>query len=197
MKKEEYVDFIRGIVDPSGKNPRFHPKQVEYAIEMVYNQLTMNLNPNEYDNIDFLTKEYTAQTCTLDATTNRYYVALPAPVVPLRIPSEAIRHINTNQGTAFDFCPATETIWEIIDGLFSNDIDTTIPYIVRYNRVWFGSTMTAAIAAAGVRMVVAVTFSTFDYTEDVNLTIGGVDLVQAAVQMLMNTQPMNLKNDNK
>lgn len=164
---------------------------------MVYNQYTMSLTPDQYDNADFLTKEYTAQTVTLDNVTNRRYVNLPAPLVPMRIPSEAVRHVNSNQSVSLDFCPMTETIWELVDGLFSYDIDDTIGYIVRYNKVWFNESMTADIATAGVRMVLAVPFSAFSYTEDVNLTIGGVDLAQAAAQLLMNTQPMDKKNDNK
>lgn len=197
MTKWEIVDTIRNIVDPSGVNPRFRPQQIEAVIELVYNQYTMSLTPDQYDNFDFMTKEYTAQTVTLDSTTNRYYTDLPVPVVPLRIPSEAVKHINTNQGTDLDFIPCTETIWELRDGLFSHDIDTVVAYVVRYNKVWYSDTMTSDIADAGVRMVIAVPFSAFDDTEDVNLPMGGIDLIQSVVQILSGTQPMNLKNDNK
>lgn len=197
MTREEYTDTIRNIIDPSGRNPRFRPQQIEAVIEMVYNEYCMSLTPDQYDNADFLTKEYTAQTVTLDSTTNRYYTTLPAPVVPLKIPSEAVRHINTNQGTDLDFVPCTETIWELKDGLFSHDIDTTIGYVVRYNRVWYSDTMTAAIASAGVRMVLAVPFTSFSYSEEINLPVGGVALMQSVIQILSGTQPMDLKNDNK
>jgi hypothetical protein len=197
MTKAEYIDTIRNIVDPSGKNPRFRPQQIEACLEFVYNQFTSTLPESRYSDFDFLTKEYTSQTVTLDATTNRYYTDLPAPLVPLQIPSEAVRHIGTNQAVAFDFCPITETIWGLMDGLFSHDIDTTIGYIVRYNKVWYNESMTADIVDAGVRMVLAVPFRSFDYDEDVNIPMGGIDLAQAVVQILSGTQPMNLKNDNK
>lgn len=197
MTKAQYIDFIRNIVDPSGRNPRFLPKQIEYAIDMVYSQYTMSLNPDQYENVDFLTKEYVTQTVLEDPTTGHFYTDLPAPVVPMRIPSEAVRYISSNEGVSLDYCPMTELTWQLRDGLFSHDIDTTIGYVVRYNKVFYDDNMTDAIAEDGVRMVIAVPFSSFEYEEHVNLTIGGIDLVQQVVQMLMNTQPIDLKNDNK
>jgi hypothetical protein len=122
---------------------------------------------------------------------------LPVPVIPLSIVSESVRHINTNKGTDLDFVPMRETDWEIYSGLFSKDIDTTIGYIVRNNRIWYDDGMTDPIANAGVRLVLAVTFSAFDDDEQVAMPGGDYDIVNAAVQQLLGTQPLNLKSDIK
>lgn len=197
MTKAEYIDLIRGIVDPSGRNPRYRPQFVEACIEMVYNQFTYNLTEDKYIDFDFLTKEYTSQTVTLDATTDRYYTLLPAPLVPLKIPSEAVRHVGSNQDVSCDFMPMRETDWELFSTLLSHSNDTTIGYIARYDRIWFNESMSSSIANAGVRLVLAVPFRSFTYDEHVNLPVGGVELVTNAINMLNGVQPMDLKNNNK
>lgn len=197
MKKSEHIDYIRNIVDPSGINPRFHYKQVEAAIEKIYNQMARAIPEELLDSYDFFCKEYTNQEVKKDTVTNRYYTVLPAPIIPLSIISEAVRHINSNQGTSLDFVPMRETDWELYDGLFSEDLDTSIGYIVRYNRIWYDKRMTSTMANAGVRLVLAVTFSAFDDEENVAMPGGDYDIVNAVVQQLLGTQPLNLKNDVK
>jgi len=195
--KIEIIDYVRGIVDPSGVNPRFHPRIVESAIEKICNQVARNIPEELLDSYDFYCKEYTNQTVTKDTVTNRFYTLLPAPVIPLSIVSESVRHINSNQGTDLDFVPMRETDWEIYDGLFSDDTDTTIGYIVRYNRILYDKRMTQAVANGKVRLVLAVTFSAFDDEEHVALPGGDYDMMNAVVSQLLTSQPLNLKNDVK
>lgn len=197
MTKIEIIDYVRGIVDPSGVNPRFHPRIVEAAIEKIYNQVARNIPEELLDSYDFYCREYTNQAVTRDNTTNRFYTMLPAPVIPLSIVSESVRHINSNQGFDLDFVPTREIDWELYSGLFSDDIDTTIRYIVRYNRIWYDKRMTQGVANGGVRLVLAVTFGAFDDEEDVALPGGDYDMMNAAIAQLLQTQPQNLKNDVK
>lgn len=195
MNKKEIIHYVWLLVDPSQKNKRFHYNVIMYAIEQAYNQYIQTIPPYLYDEYEFLVKEYTSQTVTLDSTRNLYYTTLPASIVPMNPPSEAVRHINTNAGTDLDFCPCDETTWELMDGLFEYDIDTTISYITRNDKIWYQN-MTPDIASVGVRLVLAIRFSEFSDTDEVNLPGGSVDILQTAVNILLNVQPMNLKNNN-
>jgi hypothetical protein len=195
MQKKQWIDFVRNVVDPSGTSKKFHPKQIEWAITMAYNQYVQSIPPYLYDDYEFLVKEYSTQTTVLDATRDLYYLPLPASLVPMKPPSEAVRHIAGDSGTpGLDYIPCTETVWELMDGLFSHDTSGgTVGYIVRYDKIWFSDAMSTP---STVRIVLAVPFSEFSDTEEVNLPAGDVDILQTAIQILMNTQPMDQKNNN-
>lgn len=196
MTKKQWIDFIRNILDPSGDSPRFRPQMVEWAITQVTNQLFASLPESEYENFDFWTKEYKSQTATYDSDKKLYYISLPASVVPLKIPSEAVRYLNGDAAFDLDYVPCTETIWAMMDGLFSYDTSTVVGYIVRYDKIWMADNVSADAVSAGFRLVIAVPFSEFSSTEEVNIPFGNVDITQLVIQMLSNTQPMNLKNNN-
>ena len=195
MQKREWISFIHNILDPSGTSKKWHPKQIEFAITMAYNQYIQSIPPYLYNEHEFLVKEYTGQVAVLDATRQLYYITLPAALVPMNPPSEAVRHIAGDEGTgALDYVPCDETTWELMDGLFSHDLHgSSIGYIVRYDKIWFSDEVDTPIT---VRLVLAVPFSEFSDTEEVNLPSGDVNIVQTAVQLLMNTQPMDQKNNN-
>jgi hypothetical protein len=71
-----------------------------------------------------------------------------------------------------------------------------VGYIVRYDKIWLADNVSADAISAGFRLVIAVPFSEFSSTEEVNIPFGNVDITQLVIQMLSNTQPMNLKNNN-
>jgi hypothetical protein len=195
MTKKQWIDFLRNVVDPSNSSKRFLPQMCEWALTMAYNQYVQSIPNYLYDEQEFLVKEYTGQVAVLDATRQLYYITLPAALVPMNPPSEAVRHIAGDEGTgALDYVPCDETTWELMDGTFAKDLHGgTVTYIVRYDKIWFGDEISDPIT---VRLVLAVPFSEFSDTEEVNLPSGDVNIVQTAVQILMNTQPMDQKNNN-
>jgi hypothetical protein len=195
MTKRELIYMVLNIVDPSNSSHRFHPKQVEYAINAAYNQYVQSIPNYLYDEHEFWVREYTGQVTVLDATRDLYYLTLPAALVPMKPPSEAVRHIAGDSGlSGMDYIPCTETVWELMDGLFSHDTSGgTTAYIVRYDKIWFSDEMSVATT---VRLVLAVPFSEFTDNETINMPSGDVDIIQTAIQILMNTQPMDQKNNN-
>jgi len=80
MTKKELIDWTHNILDPSGSSHRFHPKQIEYAIEKAYNQYVQSIPSYLYDEYEFWVKEYTGQTTVLDATRGLYYLAYEASI---------------------------------------------------------------------------------------------------------------------
>jgi hypothetical protein len=195
MTKREIVYLVWGILDPSQSSKRWHYNTIMYGIEQAYNQYVQSIPNYLYEEHEFLVKEFFSQAVTLDTDRNLYYTNLPASLVPMNPPSEAVRHVGTNEGISLDFAPCDETTWELMDGLFSHDTDFTIDYIVRNDKIWYQN-MTSDIAEEGVRLVLAVRFSEFGDTDIVNLPGGSIDIIQSAVQFLMNTQPMDQKNNN-
>lgn len=197
MTKKEWVDYIRLLVDATGKNPRYRPEVIEWTIDKVYAQMVRSIPDYRWDDFDFITKEYTSEVAAEDSTTGRYYVDLPAPLVAFSVPAEAVRHVNTNQGTDLDFIPLRETDWELANGLFSHDNINVIGYIPRQDKIWFTENMTSDIATAGVRLVLAIPFSSFDDDDTVTMPGGDVDIISMVMQILQGVQPAQLKTDVK
>jgi hypothetical protein len=197
MTKKQWIDYVRLIVDPTGKSPRCRPEVIEWTIDKVYAQAVRTIPEHRWEDFDFITKEYTGQAATEDSTTGRYYVDLPAPLVAFSVPAEAVRHVNTAEGTDLDFVPLRETDWELANGLFSHDVATVIGYIPRQDKIWFTENMTSDIATAGLRLVLAIPFSSFDDDDTVTMPTGDVDVISMVLQILQGVQMPQLKTDIK
>lgn len=190
MTKQEHIDFIRNEIGQD-----FHYKQVEIAIDHVYRQVAHNVTREGVDGFDFLTKEYSPVTVTLDSTTQRYYSLLPEEIIQFTDPNEGIRNINTTQGTDLNFYPTSERNVMLTAGLALDNVMTRIGYYVRHDRVWYYN-MDPGVAGVGVRMVLAVPFTAYGDDDAVSLPSGqDFNIIQAAIDMLLQKQPEKIRED--
>ena len=74
--KIQHIDEIYNLLGSLKEN--VHKKQIEYAINTVYNQLIYDMTFEEQNKEAFASKEYTGVDVLLDTTKNWYYSVLPA-----------------------------------------------------------------------------------------------------------------------
>ena len=198
MQQIEIIDFIRNILAPVDKTNRYHPENIKFACDMIYCPLVGRIanSVSDYD-LDLYTKEYTSQTVTLDATKDRYYTTLPAEIVPIQGITSGIRRVANNQNFDLDFVPITEMELEYMGGSVTQMIDTTIGYWLQRTKIWYDESMTSAIAAAGVRLVLIPKFSSYDSTDIINIPgCSDLEFCQAVIQLLAPTAAVDLKANN-
>ena len=197
MQSQQYIDLIKNIVSPVDKTGRFHKENIKYVIDLVYSQMLTQFSEDVIKNIDHFSKEYASQTVTLDGTSGLYYTDIPTPVVSIPTVASGIRYINTDNGMALDFVPTTEREQYYMDGLTTQLVDTNIGWWVKGDKIWYNESMTSAIAASGVRLVVIPMFSGFDATDTVNVPGGrSQELVERVLALIAPTAPVDLKANN-
>lgn len=197
MHRLEIQQFIKNVLSPIDKSGRFHMENIKIACDLVYSQLMSRISDSLIGDLDLYSKEYTAQSVILDATKNLYYSTLPAEIVPIPGISSGLRHINTNQGLDLDFVPITELEMYYADASVTQTTDTTIGYWLQGTKIWYDESMTPAIAAAGVRIILIPRFSEFGRAETVNIP-GCLDLdfIGQVIQLIAPTAPVDLKANN-
>ena len=76
-------------------------------------------------------------------------------------------------------------------------LDTVISYWINGSTIWFNESMTAGIAAAGVRIVLIPRFSGYSRTDTVTFPVeADYDFIQQVLTLLGVTQPVDLKANN-
>jgi hypothetical protein len=197
MTQSELIYTIKNIIAPVDKTSRYHPEQIKMICDVVYAQRMTSFSEEVMKNVDLFTKEYTSQVCTLDATKNIYSVTIPAKTIPLpKIPS-GIRYINLDASFDLYFVPSTEQEQSYMGGLDTQAIDTNINYWVQGEKIWFNESMTAAIAAAGVRIVLVPRFAEYASTDTINIPGGtDYDFIKQVLELLGVTSPVDMKANN-
>jgi len=197
MTRQEYIDYIRLSLAPIDKTGRYHAEMVRVACDIVYSTKMTMISDDLVGDMDLFSKEFLAQDVTLDAGRGLYYADLPAAIIPIPGVTSGIRSINTNQGMGLDFVPTTEREMYYIDGTVTQLVDTTIGYWLQGQKVWFDTSMTAAIASAGIRMILIPRFSEFDKDDVINIP-GATDreFVAEVLQLIAPSAPVDLKANN-
>jgi hypothetical protein len=196
MTKNELIYHIKNILAKEDESMEFHPKQIEAVIDDVYAQTISDLGIEELNDFDFNIKESFSNTVTLDATSGRYYTDLPRAILNLRQPQKGVVEINTNQGTDMNFVPTTIKRIRLLLNSEAYGYTGKVHFYVERDKIWYYN-MTSDLANAGVRLRLAVPFSEFSATDEVPLPVGkDTEFVQTVIQILAQTQPSDLKNDN-
>ena len=197
MTRLQFQQFIKNVLAPIDKTSRFHLENIKIACDLVYSQLMSRISDDLIGDLDLFSKEYTSQTVTLDATKNLYYTTLPANIIPIPGITSGVRHINTNQGFDLDFVPITEMEMNYMGGSVTQLMDTTIGYWLQGTKIWYDESMTVAIAAAGVRVLLIPRFS--EYSRDDVVNIPGctdLDFIGQVIQLIAPTAPVDLRANN-
>jgi hypothetical protein len=196
MTRQEYIDFISNVLSPIDKTNRFHKENIRVACDLVYAQRMTTVDESMTD-IEVYSKEYTAQDVTLDATKNKYYTDMPCEIVSIPGVTSGLRHIAPNQGFDLDMVPVTELEINYLGGSVTQLVDTTVGYWRQGQKVWYDESMTPAIAAAGVRMIVLPRFSEFDRDDVVQIPgCTDLDFIGQVIQLIAPSAPVDLKANN-
>lgn len=181
MQKRHHIDQIKYALKKH--DYANHPAIIEAVLNDVYNQILYDTPVKDMTGFEFYTKTYEV-TVSKDSASDRYYSTLPAAIVTLRNPNDAIVSINSKKGTGFRFFPTTENEQQIYDGLEANLVYLRYGYYVQNNKVWY-TNYDNELASAGVRMALAVEFREFASTDEVPLPAGrSYDIKQLALDYI-------------
>jgi hypothetical protein len=190
MVKSEVIDQIKYQLKKL--NYANHPVIIEAVLNDVYNQIMFDTSPRKLQYFEFYTKDYEV-TVSLDSGSNRYYSTLPATIVQLQIPQQGVVSINSKKGTGFRIYPTSEREVRYTANLESGLYDRYYGFYVHRDKVWYVN-YDAELAAAGVRMALAVQFRDFAATDEVPIPGGrNYDLKQLAVDYIRQTQILDLQ----
>lgn len=190
MKKEEIIEVVSA-------NPKIKegltPQMVEKYIEFAFNQILFDTFRMAPSNMDIYRKTYKNIDVVKDSDTNVYYSMLPAPVAILPERSNGVR-IQSMQGVGTDFVPVEEDSMDVFDGLEVGQVDKTMGYIVRTDRVEYYN-FDSTISSVRLRMVVP--FSAYDYDDNINIPMGKDEqFIQLVISFLLNQNWIkDLSND--
>ncbi len=204
MTKREIRSLIKNVLPKYGFTAEYHPRFIDAAIEKVLAAMYNEIWAADPHSLQRFTKRYggTVPIGVLeDVTANIYYSDYPVMVIPIMDKASGVRRITTRQQGGMTFHPMDIREVELVaSGSFFNTITNKIGYVVTQDRVeYYG--MTAAIAAAGVRMDLLVAFSEYEDTETVFIpettNANGEGFADRVVRSLSAIQPADLIDDNK
>jgi hypothetical protein len=190
MKKEEIIEVVSA-------NPKIKEgltsQMVEKYIEFAFNQILFDTFKMAPSNMDIYRKTYKNIDVLKDVDTNIYYSMLPAPVAILPERSNGVR-VQSMQGVNTDFVPVEEDSMDVFDGLEVGQVDKTMGYIVRNDRVEYYN-FDSSITSVKLKMVVP--FSSYGYEEDINIPMGKDEqFIQLVITFLLNQNWVkDLSND--
>jgi len=172
MQKREHVFFVKELYDKTDDSKNVHPDHVKFALSKAWNNLLYDTFRKHPRQLDFYAKEYTGETPALNATTNRYELAMPAPILQLPDFGEGVRNITPEQYEGPEFVVTNEIDQELYYDLDVYNVDDVIDYTVRVDKIIFGTNMTAPVAAAGVRVLLIIPFDEFADTDEIPVPSG-------------------------
>ena len=178
------------IKDVRGGDP-LHRNLVEHHMAAAWTQILHDAFNKRLTFYNFYTKEYTAQT-PVKSTENQYKLTLPAAIAQIPNVAEGVRRVQSadadftaGTGAGVKYVPTNEFDMRYKDNIDAGLADSTIiGYSVRYDSIWFDKNMTAALATAGVNLLLVVPFDVYTSTEVIPAPSGKeVDLVNITIAL--------------
>ena len=191
--KQQLIDEAYWKIKDARDGQAVHRDLVARYMGSGWNQILHDAFSKRTTFMDFYAKEYKAVIPVL-STENQYELTLPVAIAQLPMKGEGVRRV---QGTGTDFATGTLTGVKFVplsefDMRYKDDLDvglantSIIGYTVRYDSLWFDKNMTAALAAAGVNLLLVVPFDVYTSTELLPAPSGKeVDLINITVQLAL------------
>ena len=197
MTRETYIELLRDRLKRIDTAGRVRPQLINMALDMVWQNMAFENMGSIGSDVNFCTKLYAATAVTLGAD-GRYYTTLPNAIINLPRAASGVGRINQVNSRDYDFSPVTEKNFRLLASQDVYSLGNKIYYYVTKDTVFYGDSMTAAIAAVGVDMRLVIPFADYDLDEDVPVPSGQAErFLGDAMNFLMGTTPVNQNNTNK
>jgi len=193
---DTFYQYLRKVAP--GTSP--HRLLVEQNMARAWNQILHDTFRKDLTFLDFYAKDYKDNTVSQDADTKQYYVTLPEAIVQLPDKSEGVRSVeagdqdfSTPTETGVRFMPLSDTAMKLKDNIdVGLSEGSVIGYAVRYNKIMFDRSMTAAEAAKKVHMKLVIPFDAYGGTEEIPVPSGkDEDLYRLTVSFMLGIQSQN------
>ena len=185
--KQQIIDTVYQDLRRAKPTTEYPRMLVEHNIAKAWNQILYDTFSKDLSFLGFYAKLYEGVIPILDASQNVYVAELPVAIVQLPDKSAGVRRISPATSSSMTFAPISEDQMELKSNLEVGLVEnSTIGYVVRYDRVEFDSNMTVALAAAGVKMSLVVPFDVYTRNENLPIPSGkDKDLVGIALQFML------------
>ena len=195
---DTFYQYLRKVAP--GTSP--HRLLVEQNMARAWNQILHDTFRKDLTFLDFYAKDYKSQTVSIDGDTQQYYTDLPVAIVQLPDKSEGVRSVEPGDqtynplipsGTGVKFMPISDTMMKLKDNIdVGLSESSVIGYAVRYNKIMFDRSMTAAEAAKKVHMKLVIPFDAYGGTEEIPVPSGkDEDLYRLTVSFMLGIQSQN------
>jgi len=196
MTREQYIELAQARLLRLDNAGRQKSQYVEGAMDAVWQSMAFKHFGTFGSDTNFYSKMFTPVTVSQD-TYGNYYSDLPDKIINLPRKSSGIVRINQVNGRDMDFTPVSERDFTMMTSQEVYQLTDKIVYYVTFERIFFGTNMNPAIAAAGLDIRMVIPFSSYDLDEDLPIMIGQADMfLGTALEFLIGTPPVNLVNKN-
>lgn len=203
MTKAEIRSGLKNTLPKIDKVGKYHNRYLDFCIETVLNKLYQEIHANSPLDLQRYTKRFggtNSIAVAYDAGAGLYYSNYPAKVCVIDDKASGVRRISTVAQGGMTFYPLSYSELEYkASGSYSHTVSTKVGYVVTQDRIEYCD-MTAAIAAAGVRMDLLVPFSVYADTDNVLIPEiedrQGESFMDKVLKVLGVVQPVDLKDDN-
>jgi len=199
--KAYHIDSVRNMQgDKKYKTPA---QDIEAALNDAYNQIAYDSSLNKRVKLDLCKKRFTGIDVTWDSAGGVYYSNYPKAIVP-NISMDMI--VNTLRGQDLRLMPTTEKTIRLTANLPVNNLDTTIYFVIKRERIEFynmeslsdaeienGSSPTPKLST--IRLDYAIQFKEFELTDEVYFPMGrDYEVKQLALDYLNKEPIIELRN---
>jgi len=198
MTKREHVYYILELYNMKDDAKDIHPDHVKFALSKAWNNLLYDTFRKNPDYLDFYAKEYTGLSASLNTTTNKYEIDLPAPILQLPDSSlrEGLRSLTVDQWEDVEFVPQSEQQNMLLYNLDVYNVDDVISYRVKFDKVIFNQEGSDVdLTTYDFRMSLVIPFSEYDDTDELPVPSGKDEEFQnLTMQFLMQMEPKLIEN---
>ena len=204
MTLEQRIDQFRLLIARNDEKAKVHPEEIKLAIGNAIAQLIQEAYRNKDTGVlDMFSKEYTSQTASLNSTTSRYEITLPAQLIfPPKHPEEAVITINEHANSYVEYAYIPERDFELMQRQDVFLIDSVKYYTLDNNKLIILTELTAGdittVTSTGLRLRLVVAIDAYSYTDKLSIPEGReLDFMVMVFQFLGMKAPVELLNRNE
>lgn len=196
MTRRQWIDFIKEYVGKIDPQRVFHKNVLSEALGLAYENFAYDTYRKTPYELDAMGKTYESIAVTLDTTKDRYYSDLPCSIIPIDKVGSGIIEIGTEEGFGYDFVPMYLHEARLTSTFEVESMLSEINYVLIGEKVFYTS-MTSAIATAGVRMTLVQQWSEYGLDENIPMPAGQSQrFIETVLNVLNIRNPESLENNN-
>lgn len=198
MTRKALIELVTRRLKSTDSKAQFSFPYVQGVLDTVWQEMCVKTFNTDIQDINYYTKLYTAVAVVTDIENELYHSDLPVEMIRLPRIGEGIISVNQVDSRSADFKPIRESDFRLMTSQEVFRVGTDIYWYTRYDKVYYGESMTSNIIASGVDMYICIPFSEYDLDEELPLPGGMAStLIEMAVQFLMGTPIVNTDNKNE
>lgn len=198
MTRKALIELVKRRLKYTDDKGQFTIPYIEGVMDIIWQQLCTQVYDDSAQDINYYSKLYPAVSITTDVVDQLYHLDLPEEMIRLPRVGEGVISINQVDSRSADFKPIREKDFRLMTSQEVYRIGGDIYYYVKYDKVYFGDSLSSNVISEGVDVYLCIPFSKYDLDEQLPLPAGQSQaFIQAAVEYLIGTPMVNTNNKNE